>query len=110
MEPKDPNAHDVIYPAGNDTYHAVRPIDEFGELAHAAAYALQLMRDGKVHHADEALSQATAELRRVRFAKEGYNPHLKARRVLQSHTNAIEVVTKRHEVAIDEETYEETLQ
>lgn len=107
MEPKKPGAHGVIYPSGNDTYHAVRSINEFGELAHAAAYALQLMHDGKVQHADEALSQATAELRRIRFAKEAYHPHFKARRVLQNRTASIEVSAKGGKAVIDQKMFKD---
>ncbi len=84
--------HAVIFPAGNDTYHAIRSINEFGELAHAAAYASQLMADGKAQHADEALMQAIAELRRIRYAKEGYAPNKKARYALKKHADSLTAV------------------
>lgn len=84
----------AIFPAGNDTYHALRSIIEYGEIAHAAAYASQLLTDGWARHADEALMQASAELRRIRYAAEGYSPHRKARNALKKHTKALDIGTE----------------
>ncbi|WP_146093363.1 MULTISPECIES: hypothetical protein [Xanthomonas] len=95
MTPKALTPHGVIYPAGNETYHAIRSINEFGEFAHAAAYASQLMADGKAQFPDEALMQASAELRRIRYAKEGYAPHKKARDGLKKHADSLDTVSNR---------------
>lgn len=94
MNQKFLSPYAAIYPAGNDTYHAIRSISEFGEFAHAAAYASQLISDGRAQYADEALMQASAELRRIRYAREGYAPHKKARSALKKHTKSIDMNSK----------------
>jgi len=82
------DAHTLILPAGNETYHARCSIRAHGELAHAHTYATLLVRDGQAASVEEALTMASAELRRLKMTESGYMPHREARRLLDGALNA----------------------
>ncbi len=74
-----PNSYAGIYTAGNNHYHGVKSIEEYGALAHAHRLAQILLREGKVASEEEALSLSNFEVQRLRWNLEGFQGNRLAR-------------------------------
>ena len=72
-----------FFAAGNNQYHGVESVKEFGVLEHAHQVALLLMRDRKVSTEEDALAAANFEVQRMRWAAEGYQVNRLAREELR---------------------------
>ena len=75
--PKNP--HQGLYTAGNNHYHGVRSIAEFGAIAHANSLANVLLQEGKVATEEEATSLANFEVQRLKWNAEGFQGNRFAR-------------------------------
>lgn len=72
-----------VFNAGNNQYHGVESVKEFGALAHANKFARILLREGKVASEEEALSLANFEVQRLRWTIEGFQGNRLARNELR---------------------------
>lgn len=68
-----------FFAAGNNQYHGVESVKEFGVLDHANQIARILLRDHKVSTEEDALAAAYVEIQRMRWAAHGYQVHRLAR-------------------------------
>lgn len=84
--PKNP--YKGLYTAGNNHYHGVKSIAEFGAIAHAHSLARVLIQEGKVATEEEALSLANFEVQRLKWADDGFQGNRKARNILRAEKNA----------------------
>lgn len=73
------NRYAGIYTAGNNHYHGVKSIEEYGALAHAHKLAQILLREGKVACEEEALSLSNFEVQRLRWNLDGFQGNRLAR-------------------------------
>ncbi|MFV0262921.1 MAG: hypothetical protein ACK5JN_10870 [Kluyvera sp.] len=80
--PKNP--YKGLYTAGNNHYHGVKSIAEFGALAHANALANVLIQEGKVSTEEEALSLSNFEVQRLKWNNDGFQGNRKARDKLRA--------------------------
>ncbi|MGL5243111.1 hypothetical protein [Kluyvera genomosp. 2] len=80
--PKNP--YKGLYTAGNNHYHGVKSIAEFGALDHAHALAHVLIQDGKVSTEEEALSLANFEVQRLKWNNDGFQGNRRARDKLRA--------------------------
>ena len=76
-------AHQGIYTAGNNHYHGVKSINEYGALAHANKLAKILLHEGNVASEVEALSISNFEVQRLRWNCEGFQGNCMAREELR---------------------------
>jgi hypothetical protein len=75
--PKNP--YKGLYAAGNNHYHGVKSIAEFGAIAHANCLAKVLVQEGKVATEEEALSLANFEVQRLKWNDDGFQGNRVAR-------------------------------
>lgn len=80
--PKNP--YRGLYTAGNNHYHGVKSIAEFGAIAHANSLAKVLLQDGKAATEEEALSLANSEVQRLKWNDEGFQGNRIARDTLRA--------------------------
>ncbi|WP_027014258.1 hypothetical protein [Comamonas composti] len=78
------NAYKGLYTAGNNHYHGVKSIAEFGAIAHANSLAKVLIQGGKVATEEEALSLANFEVQRLKWNDDGFQGNRIARDKLRS--------------------------
>lgn len=71
--------YDSIFLAGNDCYHGQKSIAEHGELAHANAFAQELLSQGLVANELDALTAACCELAGLRRHARGLQLNRDAR-------------------------------
>lgn len=80
--PKNP--YKGLYAAGNNHYHGVKSIAEFGAIAHANTLARVLVQEGKVATEEEALSLANFEVQRLKWSDDGFQCNRIAREQLRA--------------------------
>lgn len=80
--PKNP--YKGIYTAGNNHYHGVKSIHEFGAIAHANSLAKVLVEQGKVATEEEATSLANFEVQRLKWNDAGFQGNRLAREKLSA--------------------------
>jgi hypothetical protein len=68
-----------FFAAGNNQYHGVESVKEFGILDHANQVARILLRDKKVSTEEDALVAAHLEIQHMRLAAQGYQVNRLAR-------------------------------
>ena len=73
-----------VFTAGNNHYHGVKSIAEFGAIAHASALANVLLEQGKVTTEEEAISLANFEVQRLKWNADGFQGNRVARDKLRS--------------------------
>ncbi|MES2670670.1 MAG: hypothetical protein V4673_09675 [Pseudomonadota bacterium] len=78
------NPYRGIYTAGNNHYHGVKSIAEFGAIAHANKLAQVLLKVGKAATEEEALSLANSEVQRLKWNDEGFQGNRIARDKLRA--------------------------
>lgn len=86
--PKNP--YTGLYTAGNNHYHGVKSIAEFGAIAHAHSLAQVLLQSGKAATEEEALSMANSEVQRLQWNDEGFQGNRIARDKLRAKKAAVE--------------------
>lgn len=80
--PKNP--YKGLYTAGNNHYHGVKSIAEFGAIAHANSLAKVLLQEGKVATEEEATSLANFEVQRLKWNDDGFQGNRIARDKLRA--------------------------
>lgn len=80
--PKKP--YQGLYTAGNNHYHGVQSIAEFGAIAHANSLANVLLQEGKVATEEEAISLANFEVQRLKWNADGFQGNRIARDKLRA--------------------------
>jgi len=80
--PKNPRQG--LYTAGNNHYHGVKSIAEFGAIAHANSLANVLLQEGKVATEEEATSLANFEVQRLKWNADGFQGNRIARDKLRA--------------------------
>lgn len=80
--PKNP--YQGLYTAGNNHYHGVKSIAEFGAIAHANSLANVLLQEGKVATEEEAISLANFEVQRLKWNADGFQGNRIARDKLRA--------------------------
>lgn len=80
--PKNP--YRGLYTAGNNHYHGVKSIAEFGAIAHANSLATVLVEGGKAATEEEALAMANFEIQRLKWSDEGFQGNRIARDKLRA--------------------------
>lgn len=80
--PKNP--YQGLYTAGNNNYHGVKSIAEFGAIAHANSLANVLLQEGKVATEEEAISLANFEVQRLKWNADGFQGNRIARDKLRA--------------------------
>ena len=81
--------------AAQNQYHAVKSINKFGAISHAAELARQYVEHHIVTNEIDALTLAQASVMQVRLQADGVNLHQKAHEVLKQRTktqNAPDVI------------------
>lgn len=72
------------FTAGNDQYHGMRSVSEFGAIAHAGKLAQVYLREGKATTEEEAVLLANKEVQRLCWNAEGFQAHRVARDELRA--------------------------
>lgn len=80
--PKNP--YKGLYTAGNNHYHGVKSIAEFGAIAHANSLANVLLQERKVATEEEATSLANLEVQRLKWNADGFQGNRIARDKLRA--------------------------
>lgn len=80
--PKNP--YQGLYTAGNNHYHGVKSIAEFGAIAHANSLAKVLLQEGKVATEEEAISLANFEVQRLKWNADDFQGNRIARDKLRA--------------------------
>lgn len=80
--PKSP--YQGLYTSGNNHYHGVKSIAEFGAIAHANSLANVLLQEGKVATEEEAISLANFEVQRLKWNADGFQGNRIARDKLRA--------------------------
>lgn len=80
--PKNP--YQGLYTAGNNHYHGVKSIAEFGAIAHANSLANVLLQEGKVATEEEAISLANFEVQHLKWNADGFQGNRIARDKLRA--------------------------
>lgn len=78
-----------MFTAGNDHYHGMRSVNEFGAIAHAGKLAQVYLREGKASTEEEAVLLANKEVQRLRWNVEGFQAHRVARDELREELKQI---------------------
>lgn len=101
------NAYKGLYTAGNNHYHGVKSIAEFGAIAHANSLAKVLVQDGKVATEEEALSLANFEVQRLKWNDDGFQGNRIARDKLRAEKAARDEQQRHPEQEVDKRRHQE---
>ena len=82
-----------MFTAGNDHYHGVRSVNEFGAIAHAGKLAQVYLRQGQASTEEEAVLLANKEVQRLRWNAGGFQAHRVARDELRAEQEQVPHLT-----------------
>ena len=88
-KPTQLDPYRMVFPAGNNIWHAIESIRKFGEARHAAAYVELLLERGDAKTVADALQQAAAEMADVDRQLSGVRLHKLAHQRLQEQERRI---------------------
>ena len=89
-----------LYTSGNNHYHGVKSIAEFGAIAHASSLANVLLQEGKVATEEEAISLANFEVQRLKWNADGFQGNRIARDKLRAEKAARDEQVRRQGLVV----------
>jgi|GEM_PF-5168566 len=83
-----------VFNAGNNQYHGVESVREFGAIAHGQAFAKVLLREGKAASEEDAFNLANYEVQRLKWTISGFQGNRLARDELRKSARELEALSK----------------